>query len=95
MNTTVAVALLFAALSPLPAEVPKAATGGAVELRPAGINSGGGYSAGGAFELEGSLSQPEATNRLSGGAFTLTGGIRLERGEGVPPPSQIFRNGFE
>jgi hypothetical protein len=93
MTTTAIAALLFALTSP-PPDAPKAATGGAFELRPAGITSGGGYSAGGAFELEGSVGQPDATNRLSGGAFTLTGGIRLERDEGSLPGS-IFRNGFE
>ncbi len=38
------------------------------------IDGGGGYSAGGSFELEGTIGQPDA-GFMSGGAFNLEGGF--------------------
>jgi hypothetical protein len=38
------------------------------------IDGGGAYSAGGSFELEGTIGQPDA-GALAGGSFTLTGGF--------------------
>lgn len=45
-----------------------------LDLRWYTIDGGGGFSAGGAFELEGTIGQPDA-GYLSGGAFELDGGF--------------------
>lgn len=39
------------------------------------VNSGGGVSVGGDFELEGTIGQVDAGGELAGGEFTLTGGF--------------------
>jgi len=41
------------------------------------IDAGGGYSAGGAFDLEGTIGQPDAgpAQGMTGGSFTLVGGF--------------------
>lgn len=39
------------------------------------IDGGGGTSTGGAYELSGTIGQPDATMTLSGGSFELTGGF--------------------
>lgn len=55
------------------------------------IDGGGGYSAGGGFELEGTIGQPDA-GVLSGGSFTLQGGFW--RTELAPPcPGDLDGNG--
>ena len=47
------------------------------------VDGGGGYSAGGAFELEGTIGQPDA-GVLTGGSFELSGGFWA--GAPVPCP---------
>jgi hypothetical protein len=50
----------------------------AFELRWRSVDNGGGYSTGGAFELEGTIGQPDA-GFASGGGFELTGGFWFEQ----------------
>ncbi len=46
------------------------------------IDGGGGTSAGGTFELSGTIGQPDAGPEMTGGTFSLTGGFWA--GAGVP-----------
>ena len=48
------------------------------------IDSGGGFSAGGGFALEGTIGQPDA-GAMSGGNFTLTGGFWAAVDSAAPP----------
>jgi len=48
------------------------------------IDGGGGYSAGAAFELEGTIGQPDASYALTGGGFELTGGFWAGAGAAAP-----------
>lgn len=49
------------------------------------IDGGGGYSAGGDFELEGTIAQPDAGTVMTGGGFSLAGGF-WAGGQMVGPP---------
>ena len=51
------------------------------------IDSGGGYSAGSAFELEGTIGQPDAGPVMTGGTFEVSGGFWV--GTSVQVPVEI------
>jgi hypothetical protein len=64
----------------------------AFELRWRSVDNGGGYSTGGAFELEGTIGQPDA-GFASGGGFELTGGFWFEQPLGDCDASGNRRSG--
>lgn len=49
------------------------------------FDGGGGFSAGGDFELEGAVGQPDAGTVMTGGDFTLRGGFWPGGGAGAEP----------
>ena len=54
----------------------QAQSGGGYDLSWATVDGGGGaWSAGGAFELAGSIGQPDASPPLQGGGYSLQGGF--------------------
>lgn len=53
------------------------------------INSGGGESTGGSYELNGSIGQTDASNTQTGGDYSLNGGFWHGNND------LIFKNGFE
>ena len=63
--------------------------GGVYEITKSTLSSGGGNSSGGAFSVRGSIAQVDASEELSGGDFSVTGGFW--------PGSDdlIFKNGFD
>lgn len=79
----------------LPAVLHAQASGGAYELRRAGLSSGAGRSIGGAFELQGSLFRFDAHAAATGGNYRLSGGLLVETSGGSPMPGYIFHNDFE
>ncbi len=66
-------ALLVAAI--LGAGAALAQTGGGYDLTWSTIDGGGGNSAGGGYQLAGTLGQPDAGAALSGGVYSLSGGF--------------------
>ena len=66
-------------------------SGGDYQLKRAAVTSGGGRSLGAGNVVQGTIAQSVASGSLTGGTFTLTGGIR-EAAERGP---NIFANGFE
>ena len=68
-----ALALLIAAV--LGASAARAQTGGGYDLTWSTIDAGGGSSAGGSYQLTGTLGQPDAGTTLSGGSYSLSGGF--------------------
>jgi hypothetical protein len=52
-----------------------AQTGGGYDLTWSTIDAGGGSSAGGGYQLTGTLGQPDAGATLSGGGYSLSGGF--------------------
>ncbi len=71
--------IVIATLNPSPS---RSQVGGGFDLTWNTIDAGGVMrSTGGAFELSGTIGQPDA-GRLSGGAFELTGGFWFEIGPG-------------
>ena len=52
-----------------------AQTGGGFDLSWSSVDGGGGNSTGGDFALVGTVGQPDASDALTGGEFTLTGGF--------------------
>lgn len=55
------------------------------------IDGGGGISQGGGFKMSGTVGQADASLKVSGGGFQLSGGFWAE---GVRPDA-LFQNGFE
>lgn len=58
----------------VPPEQPLSA-GGPFELTWSTVDGGGGFSAGGGYELNGTIGQPDASGSLSGGGYALSGGF--------------------
>ena len=52
-----------------------AQTGGGYDLTWNTLDGGGGSSAGGSYQLTGTLGQPDAGSALSGGVYSLSGGF--------------------
>jgi hypothetical protein len=73
LHRRLALALLVAAI--LGASAALAQTGGGYDLTWSTIDAGGGSSAGGGYQLSGTLGQPEAGATLSGGSYSLWGGF--------------------
>ena len=68
-------------------------SGGDFEIeRSTASEAGGGLSAGGDFELNGTIGQADA-GELSGSNFTLTGGFWIK--ERIERTELIFQDGFE
>lgn len=82
MNKKPLLALLM--LGSLPA-----AGGGNLELARSTLDGGGGFTAGGQFELNASIAQPDAA-LMTGGGFTLTGGFWARGGSDL-----LFKDGYE
>lgn len=57
------------------------------------VSGGGGHSAGSDYSLSGTVGQPEASARISGGAFELRGGYWA--GSVQAGSDALFRDGFE
>jgi hypothetical protein len=68
-----ALVLLLAAILGVSAAL--AQTGGGYDLTWSTIDGGGSGSAGGGYQLTGTLGQPDAGATLSGGAYSLSGGF--------------------
>ena len=66
-------------------------TGGDYQLRGNSVTSGGGRAQGGQQSLQGTIGRVDASDALTGGDYTLIGGIR----EGTPRGNDVFEDGFE
>jgi len=64
----------------------------AIELDWFTVDGGGDYSAGGSFELEGTIGQPDA-GTMSGGTFSLTGGFWSVAQAGPSAPGDCDADG--
>ncbi len=53
------------------------------------IDGGGGKSTGGAFELTGTIGQPDAGGPMTGGTFSLTGGFWAGAGQANDCPADV------
>ena len=87
----VGLALLAAAM---PRGVPAQSSGGPYVLTRTTVDNGGGYSAGGIFELNYTIGQPDAATPLTGGVFRLQPGF-WGGYAALPTNFGIFRDGFE
>jgi hypothetical protein len=88
---------LAALCAVLPQALSAQSTGGIYTLTRHAIDNGGGYSAGGAFELSYTIGQPDAAPVLSGGGFVLQPGFWGGYAALPTNPAnfRIFRDGFE
>jgi hypothetical protein len=68
-------------------------SGGPYTLNPQVIANGGGRATGGAFEIEASIGQHDASNPQTGGVFEISAGFHRRAGVVLGDP--IFSNGFE
>lgn len=68
-------ALVLSLAAVLGAGAVLAQTGGGYDLTWSTIDAGGGSSAGGSYQLSGTLGQPDAGAPLSGGGYVLSGGF--------------------
>lgn len=61
------------------------------------VDGGGGTSSGGAFEIRGTIGQPDADplQPSTGGVFEITGGFWPGLAPATPQPDALFANGFE
>ncbi len=59
------------------------------EMRSYSINSGGSKMTGGSYELNASIGQTDASDKLSAGNYSVNGGFWHENND------LIFKNGFE
>jgi hypothetical protein len=84
MTRRAAVAVAALALVALPAS-------GDYEIARPTLDAGGGTSSGGAFQLTGTIGQPD-TGEPSGGAFTVQGGFWPAEA-GAPCPQDVNENG--
>lgn len=81
---------LFLSLAALASLALAQSSGGDFVLTRTTTDSGGGTAAGAAFELSGTIAQPDAnTQQSSGGEFVLAGGFWANANE------IVFANGFE
>src|SRR5258706_6868104 len=69
------------------------AVGGSYTLNKQAIGSGGGRASAGALAIETTVGLPAASNVLSGGAYTLTAGVRSAATSLAA--NEVFENGFE
>lgn len=74
-----------------------AAQGDAYAIDRHTVDAGGGTSSGGAFEIQGSIGQPDADplQPSTGGVFDVTGGFWPGLAPAPPQPDALFANGFE
>jgi len=63
------------------------------EIKRHSINSGGEISTGGVYQVSGSIGQVDASNKLTGGNYSLNGGFWHE--SNAATGDLIFKNGFE
>jgi hypothetical protein len=73
------------------ASISFAQIGGNFEISKSSIDAGGGLAIGGSFSINSSIGQADASNELSGGGFSLTGGFWASSSHA----DIIFINGFE
>ena len=90
----IGVSLALALFGLSPAELGAQSSGGIYTVTKHTVDAGGGYSAGGVYELSYTIGQPDAAPVLSGGVFSLQPGF-WGAYAALPTNSQIFRNGFE
>ncbi len=64
------------------------------EMKKHSINSGGGASTGGGFSLNASIGQVDASNTITGGSYSLNGGL-WHQTQATNTEELIFNNGFE
>ncbi len=67
---------------------------GQYEIKKYSINSGGGETSGGVYEINSSIAQVDASNTQTGGIYSLNGGF-WHKVNATPQPELIFTNGFE
>ncbi len=67
---------------------------GQYEIKKYTINSGGGKTSGGVYELNSSIGQTDASPVKTGGNYTLNGGFWHPK-DTTPQTDLIFSNGFE
>lgn len=68
-----------------------AQSGGEFTIIKSTIDAGGGESQGGEFKINGTIGQADASAKISGGEFSLTGGYWTASND----DDLIFKNGFE
>jgi hypothetical protein len=67
--------------------------GGNFNIDKSSLDAGGGKSAGGLFVVTGTIGQADASDKLMGGNYSLTGGFWSA--QFIPKPDAMFKNGFE
>lgn len=80
---TIVIVLIVLTLS---SAVVFAQTGGGYDLSWSTVDGGGGTSSGGSFSLSGTVGQPDASQAMTGGTYTLQGGFWA----GVPPTYDVY-----
>lgn len=65
--------------------------GGGFKITKSTIDNGGGVTAGAGYKMTGTTGQSDASVKVTGGGYQLTGGFWTE---GVRPES-VFKDGFE
>lgn len=90
MKRPIQTSLLLLALTPALADTPP--SGDQYQVSRSTFDGGGQTSAAGAYQVRGTIGQPDAGPTLGGGTFTLRGGFWS--GD-VAPTESLFRDGFE
>lgn len=70
-----------------------AQSGGDYEIKKSSADAGGGHSEGGNFKLDGTIGQADASGLITGGNYTLSGG--LWNAKPVVKDDMMFKDGFE
>lgn len=80
-----------------PAPTADSPSGGSYTIDVWTVDGGGSTSSGGAYEIGGTIGQPDADplQPTSGGAYELTGGFWPSLAPAGPRPDAVFANGFE
>ena len=75
MRTRTTVLIAAISLSGSIALPARAQSGGVYAIVSSTLDGGGGTSTGGVYAISGTIGQPDASNALTGGAYSLTGGF--------------------
>tara|TARA_R110000868_G_scaffold119469_1_gene316531 strand:- start:237581 stop:237985 length:405 start_codon:yes stop_codon:yes gene_type:complete len=82
------------AVAGLSSAVMPALAGGTYSIPWSTIDGGGVInSSGGGYTLSGTIGQPDASNAMTGGSYSLTGGFWAGIGSGVPCPADLTGDG--